>query len=103
MFLLPSLFTVGNLFCGYACVAYSMTGRLEAAAPFTPDEQVKSQINLVGMHAMGLYAALGVLSALTRARSSVVLWATPDALSRVLDRRVWRDSGLAARLRAIHG
>ena len=42
-------------------------------------------------------------TALTRARSSVVLWATPDALSRVLDRRVWRDSGLAARLRAIHG
>ena len=34
VFLLPSLFTVGNLFCGYACVAYSMTGRLEAAAPF---------------------------------------------------------------------
>jgi CDP-diacylglycerol--serine O-phosphatidyltransferase len=34
VFLLPSLFTVGNLFCGYACIAYSMTGRLDAAAPF---------------------------------------------------------------------
>ena len=34
VFLLPSLFTVGNLFCGYACIVYSMTGRLEVAAPF---------------------------------------------------------------------
>jgi len=36
----------------------------------TPEEQVASQINLVGMHAMGLYAALGVLSALVRARAT---------------------------------
>lgn len=41
-------------------------------------------------------------TALTRARSGVVLWATPDALVRVLERRVWRDSGLAARIRAMH-
>lgn len=34
LFLLPSLFTVGNLFCGYACIVYSMSGRLEQAAPF---------------------------------------------------------------------
>ena len=34
VFLLPSLFTIGNLFCGYACIVYSMTGRLETAAPF---------------------------------------------------------------------
>ena len=34
VFLLPSLFTVGNLFCGYACIVYSMTGRLETGAPF---------------------------------------------------------------------
>ena len=34
VFLLPSLFTVGNLFCGYACIVYSMTARLETAAPF---------------------------------------------------------------------
>ncbi len=32
--LLPSLFTVGNLFCGYACVIYAMRGDYEAAAPF---------------------------------------------------------------------
>ena len=34
VFLLPSLITVGNLFCGYACMVYSMNGRLEQAAPF---------------------------------------------------------------------
>jgi len=34
LFLLPSLFTVGNLFCGYACIVYSMSGGLEQAAPF---------------------------------------------------------------------
>jgi CDP-diacylglycerol---serine O-phosphatidyltransferase len=34
VYLLPSLFTVGNMFCGYACVAYAMRGDLELAAPF---------------------------------------------------------------------
>jgi CDP-diacylglycerol---serine O-phosphatidyltransferase len=34
VYLLPSLFTVGNMFCGYACVAYAMRGELETAAPF---------------------------------------------------------------------
>ena len=32
--LLPSLFTIANLFCGWACVVYSMLGQLETAAPF---------------------------------------------------------------------
>jgi CDP-diacylglycerol--serine O-phosphatidyltransferase len=34
VYLLPSLFTIGNMFCGYACVAYAMRGQLETAAPF---------------------------------------------------------------------
>lgn len=34
MYLLPSLMTVGNLFCGYACVMYAMRGDLATAAPF---------------------------------------------------------------------
>jgi CDP-diacylglycerol--serine O-phosphatidyltransferase len=34
VYLLPSLFTVGNMFCGYACVAYAMRGEMETAAPF---------------------------------------------------------------------
>ena len=34
IYLLPSLFTVGNLFCGYACVVYTMRGDLIVAAPF---------------------------------------------------------------------
>jgi CDP-diacylglycerol--serine O-phosphatidyltransferase len=32
--LLPSLFTLANLFCGWACVVYAMHGELETAAPF---------------------------------------------------------------------
>ncbi len=32
--LLPSAFTMGNLFCGYACVVYAMRGELETAACF---------------------------------------------------------------------
>jgi len=34
VYLLPSLFTIGNMFCGYACVAYAMRGEFETAAPF---------------------------------------------------------------------
>jgi len=34
IFLLPSIFTVGNMFCGYACIVYSMRGNLDIAAPF---------------------------------------------------------------------
>lgn len=34
IYLLPSLLTVGNLFCGYACVVYAMRGDLATAAPF---------------------------------------------------------------------
>jgi CDP-diacylglycerol---serine O-phosphatidyltransferase len=34
VYLLPSLFTVGNMFCGYACVVYAMRGEYETAAPF---------------------------------------------------------------------
>ncbi|MCA1585837.1 MAG: CDP-diacylglycerol--serine O-phosphatidyltransferase [Acidobacteria bacterium] len=32
--LLPSLFTLANLFCGWACVVYAMRGELATAAPF---------------------------------------------------------------------
>lgn len=32
--LLPSLFTIANLFCGWACVIYAMRGELTTAAPF---------------------------------------------------------------------
>src|SRR5690242_12325067 len=34
IYLLPSLFTMGNMFCGYACVVYAMRGEYETAAPF---------------------------------------------------------------------
>jgi CDP-diacylglycerol--serine O-phosphatidyltransferase len=34
IYLLPSIFTVGNMFCGYACIVFSMRGELVSAAPF---------------------------------------------------------------------
>ncbi len=34
VFLLPSAFTLANLFCGYACVVYAMGGEFETAAAF---------------------------------------------------------------------
>src|SRR4029077_9445959 len=34
IYLLPSLMTLGNLFCGYACIVYAMRGEYETAAPF---------------------------------------------------------------------
>ena len=32
--LLPSMFTVANMFCGWACIVYSMRGDFATAAPF---------------------------------------------------------------------
>jgi CDP-diacylglycerol---serine O-phosphatidyltransferase len=34
VYLLPSLLTLGNMFCGYACVVYAMRGDYERAAVF---------------------------------------------------------------------
>jgi CDP-diacylglycerol---serine O-phosphatidyltransferase len=34
VYILPSLFTLANMFCGYACVIYAMRGEYEKAAPF---------------------------------------------------------------------
>jgi CDP-diacylglycerol---serine O-phosphatidyltransferase len=34
VYLLPSLLTLGNMFCGYACILYAMRGELTTAAPF---------------------------------------------------------------------
>ncbi len=34
VFLLPSIFTLANLFCGYACVVYAIRYDFETAAPF---------------------------------------------------------------------
>jgi CDP-diacylglycerol--serine O-phosphatidyltransferase len=32
--ILPSLFTLGNMFCGWSCIVYAMHGQLQNAAPF---------------------------------------------------------------------
>jgi len=34
VYLLPSMFTLANMFCGYACIVYAMQGQYETAAPF---------------------------------------------------------------------
>jgi CDP-diacylglycerol--serine O-phosphatidyltransferase len=34
VYVLPTLFTLGNMFCGYACIVYAMRGEFETAAPF---------------------------------------------------------------------
>src|SRR5919198_4948718 len=34
VYLLPSLFTMGNMFCGYISIVYAMRGEYESAAPF---------------------------------------------------------------------
>lgn len=34
VYLLPSVFTLGNMFCGYLCIVYSIRGDFETAAPF---------------------------------------------------------------------
>ncbi len=34
VYLLPSMFTVGNLFCGYACIVHAMRGEYSTAAVF---------------------------------------------------------------------
>jgi CDP-diacylglycerol---serine O-phosphatidyltransferase len=34
VYLLPSLFTLANMFCGYACIVYAMRGEFATAAPF---------------------------------------------------------------------
>jgi CDP-diacylglycerol---serine O-phosphatidyltransferase len=34
VYLLPSMFTMANLFCGYACIVHSMRGELETASLF---------------------------------------------------------------------
>ncbi len=33
VYLLPSMFTMANMFCGYACIVYSMRGEFATAAP----------------------------------------------------------------------
>jgi CDP-diacylglycerol--serine O-phosphatidyltransferase len=34
VYLIPGLMTLGNLFCGYACIVYAMRGEYATAAPF---------------------------------------------------------------------
>ena len=57
VYLLPSMFTLANIFCGYACVVHAMRGEYEAAAP------------LIGI-AMVLDILDGQIARLTRTESA---------------------------------
>ena len=68
VYLLPSLMTMGNMFCGYACVVYAARGEFETAAPFIgfaivldmldgriarltgTDQRVRRRVRLAGGH-----------------------------------------------------
>lgn len=52
--------------------SFDAFGALSSINPYalTKEERVKSPATPVGMHAMGLYAAIGTLAALTRARAT---------------------------------
>src|SRR5665647_972996 len=43
VYLLPSLFTLGNLFCGYACVVYAMRGGFQLAAHRVDDAGIAAE------------------------------------------------------------
>ena len=34
VYLLPSMFTMGNMFCGYCCIIFAIRGEFATAAPF---------------------------------------------------------------------
>jgi crotonobetainyl-CoA:carnitine CoA-transferase CaiB-like acyl-CoA transferase len=52
--------------------SFDAFGALGSTNPMalTPEEQAKSEVTMVGMHAVGLYAALGVLAAVIHARQT---------------------------------
>jgi CDP-diacylglycerol--serine O-phosphatidyltransferase len=58
--LLPSILTVGNMFCGYACVLYAMRGRLDTAAPLIGAAMVLDMLDGRIARMTGTTSAFGV-------------------------------------------
>jgi CDP-diacylglycerol--serine O-phosphatidyltransferase len=58
--LLPSLFTIANMFCGYACVVYAMRGEFETAAPFIAFAMVVDMLDGRIARLTGTESAFGV-------------------------------------------
>ena len=60
VYLLPSLFTIGNMFCGYACIVYAMRGEYETAAPFIGFAMVLDMLDGRIARMMGTTSEFGV-------------------------------------------
>jgi len=58
--LLPSILTVGNMFCGYACVLYAMRGSLKEAAPLIGIAMVLDMLDGRIARMTGTTSAFGV-------------------------------------------
>jgi len=71
--LLPSILTVGNMFCGYACVLYAMRGNLPTAAPLIGIAMVLDMLDGRIARLTGTSSAFGVLAQRLRAGKLVCL------------------------------
>ena len=56
VYLLPSLMTLGNMYCGYACIVYAMRGEYETAAPFIGVAMVLDMLD--GRIALGTWQSI---------------------------------------------
>jgi CDP-diacylglycerol--serine O-phosphatidyltransferase len=60
VYLLPSMFTMANMFCGYACIVYSMRGEFATAAPFIGVAMVLDMLDGRVARMTGTTSAFGV-------------------------------------------
>jgi len=60
VYLLPSMFTMANMFCGYACIVYAMRGEFATAAPFIAFAIVLDMIDGRVARMTGTSSAFGV-------------------------------------------
>ncbi len=61
VYLLPSLLTMGNMFCGYACIVYAMRGEFATAAPFIGFAVVLDMLDgRIARHMTGTATEFGV-------------------------------------------
>jgi CDP-diacylglycerol--serine O-phosphatidyltransferase len=60
VYMLPSVFTLGNMFCGYACIVYAMRGDFATAAPFIAFAMVLDMLDGLIARMAGASSAFGV-------------------------------------------
>lgn len=60
VYLLPSMFTMGNMFCGYACIVHAMRGELSTAALFIGFAFVLDMLDGRIARMMGTTSAFGL-------------------------------------------